>query len=621
VVSSYGVKLQRSDALKLPANPDGPTVRSFAKWSAAQIAAGLPIAVDLFAGAGGLSSGLEAAGWAVAAAVDHDARALETHRHNFPGLALDLDLGDERARDIFVRQFIDIPVDLVAGGPPCQPFSRAGRSKIQSLVDAGMRAQKDERRELWSAFLDVALRLKPRAVLMENVPDMALGDDFRVIRIMVDALEASGYSTMVRLVDAWRFGVPQHRKRLLLLARRDGHEISWADGQERATTLRDSIGDLPRLNGSTGAREMAYIKPAVSSSFIDRMRSGSTSGVLHDHMTRAVRPDDLEVFQMMDSSTLYSDIPAELRRYTADSFDDKYKRLDWDDVSRSITAHIAKDGYWYIHPEEHRTLTVREAARIQTFPDNYRFSGTRSDAFRQIGNAVPPLLGEAAARALAPLLGKPLKEPTDWLQARTSLTRWAKRQRRSSYWFMLPGVSVTPPVAVAAAVLSGSRQDPSQIGDALRCLRGLAVIDSRSLEYAEQALGKSASAPLGRLRPLLRRKRVWTEPETVIRVVGLKPAESQIYAVLNGEDVLLRSQGVLRVAARVAGTKSHESNRLTDGRIDLARLVGSGHDAPLRMGALRLIAATRCGINVSKCSGCPIATWCAAAQTSITGSD
>src|SRR5665811_2033713 len=116
-----------------------------------------------------------------------------------------------------------------------------------------------------------------------------------------------------------------------------------------------------------------------------RMRERDTPGVLHDHMTRAVRTDDLEIFELMDSKTLYSDIPEHLRRYKADSFNDKYKRLAWDEVSRSITAHIAKDGYWYIHPEEHRTLTVREAARLQTFPDSFRFAGQPSHRFSQIG--------------------------------------------------------------------------------------------------------------------------------------------------------------------------------------------------------------------------------------------
>lgn len=616
-MAQYGVRLQRSDALRLPAHPEGPTVRTLRAWCDTRRAAGQPIAVDLFSGAGGLSAGVEAAGWAVAAAVDHDPRALETHRHNFPGLALDLDLGEQGARDTFVRLFTDIPVDLVAGGPPCQPFSRAGRSKIRSLVDAGVRDAADHRRELWSAFLDIAVRLRPRAILMENVPDMGLGDDFRVIRTMVDTLEEAGYATRVQLADAWRYGVPQHRKRLILLARRDGHEFSWPDEEPAITTLRDSIGDLPRLGQTTGAREMAYVAPAELSEFGARMRVGATPGVLHDHMTRAVRADDLEVFQLMDSKTLYSDIPEHLRRYKADSFDDKYKRLDWDDVSRSITAHIAKDGYWYIHPGEHRTLTVREAARIQTFPDSFRFSGARSDAFRQIGNAVPPKLGEAAARALTPRTEKAETKPTSWLAARKKLTRWAQKQRSSGYWFMLPGPSVTPPVAVAAAVTSSKKIDVNRVGEALSHLRGLAELNRSVLDAAQEPLeGTKAARSLERLRPLLRRKKAWIEPEHLPQIAGLKPAEKQIFSMLQGEDLLLRSQGVLRVAARIAGSGSDENNRLTDGRIDLSRLVGSGPDAALRMAALRLLATTHCTIDESDCGGCPLAQWCQSAPSS-----
>ncbi len=614
-MAQYGVKLQRSDALKLAAHPEGPSVRTLRAWCGQQLELGRPTAVDLFSGAGGLSAGVEAAGWSVAAAVDHDARALETHRHNFPGLALDLDLGEQSARDTFVKLFQEIPVDLVAGGPPCQPFSRAGRSKIRSLVDAGTRDAEDHRRELWSAFLDVALRLKPRAVLMENVPDMALGDDFRVVRIIVEALESAGYTTKVQLADAWRFGVPQHRKRLILLARRDGQEFSWPDEQPAVTTLRDSIGDLPKLGRTTGAREMAFVPPAEQSAFGRRMREGAISGVLHDHMTRAVRDDDLEVFMMMDSKTLYSDIPEELRRYSADSFDDKYKRLDWDGVSRSITAHIAKDGYWYIHPGEHRTLTVREAARIQTFPDAFRFSGARSDAFRQIGNAVPPSLGEAAALALHPGSPRAMSDVPSWLTARKKLTQWAQKQRSSAYWFMLPGPAVTPPVALVAAVTSSSRADGSQLGDAMAYIRGLSELNNSTLDSAQAALkGTAAAKAMDRLRPLVRQKEAWLTPELLPELVGLKPAEAQVFASLQGVDVLLRSQGALRVAARVAGTKSDRINRLTDGRIDLARLVGGDADAALRMAALRLLGATHCTIEGSACGNCPLAAWCKTAQ-------
>lgn len=612
---SYGVRLQRSDVLKLPAHPEGPSVRTFKTWCATKRAEGRPIAVDLFSGAGGLSSGVEAAGWAVAAAVDHDPRALETHRHNFPGLALDLDLSEQTARETFVRLFKGVPVDLVAGGPPCQPFSRAGRSKIRSLVDAGVRETVDRRRELWSAFLEIALRLKPRAILMENVPDMGLGDDFRVIRIMVDSLEEAGYATEVQLADAWRFGVPQHRKRLILLARRDGHDFEWPDELPAVTTLREGIGDLPKLGTTTGAREMAYVAPDELSAFGTRMRRGATSGVVHDHMTRAVRADDLEVFQMMDSKTLYSDIPEHLRRYKADSFNDKYKRLDWDDVSRSITAHIAKDGYWYIHPGEHRTLTVREAARIQTFPDNFRFAGARSDAFRQIGNAVPPMLGEAAALALAPRAEKSQSKPTAWLSARKKLTKWAEKERSSAHWFMLPGRAVTPPVALAAAVTSSARTDVERLGDALSRLRGLAELSRAALDSAKEPLeGTKAGQALDRLRPLLRHKKAWLEPDRLPQLATLKPAERQIFSLLQGEDVLLRSQGVLRVAARVAGSTSDKTNRLTDGRIDLSRLVGAGPDAALRMAALRLLATTHCKTDESHCRGCPLAAWCQSAR-------
>lgn len=611
----YGVRLQRSEGLKLPPHPEGPTVRTLETWCQAQRDAGRSTAVDLFSGAGGLSSGVEAAGWAVAAAVDHDPRALETHRHNFPGLALDLDLGEQSARDTFVKLFRDIPVDLVAGGPPCQPFSRAGRSKIRSLVDAGTRDPNDHRRELWSAYLEVALRLKPRAILMENVPDMGLGDDFQVIRIMVDTLERAGYSTKVQLADAWRYGVPQHRKRLILLARRDGHEFTWPDHQTTITTLRHSIGDLPTLGPTMGSREMAYVQPEGVSDFAARMRAGAEPGVLHDHMTRAVRSDDLEIFEMMDSTTRYSDIPEHLRRYRADSFDDKYKRLDWEGVSRSITAHIAKDGYWYIHPEEHRTLTVREAARIQTFPDAFRFSGGRSDAFKQIGNAVPPLLGYAAATALVPQQETAASRPLNWLAARSELTAWAQKQRSSVHWFMLPGISVTAPVALAAALTNAARIDLRPISEALSHFRGLASIDAETLNSAQRAVaGTKAEQSLERMRPLVRRKSAWVDPELLAKAVALKPAELQVFSMLQGEDILLRNQSVLRVASRVAGSRSAESNRLTDGRIDLARLVGSGENAALRMAALRVIGATVCTNEQIACRTCPLAAWCSTAQ-------
>ncbi|MFP5328262.1 MAG: DNA cytosine methyltransferase, partial [Acidimicrobiia bacterium] len=270
----YGVPLQRSAPLRLDAHPDRPTAEGWREWVALQTR---PIAVDLFAGAGGLSLGLEAAGYRVALAVDVNQWALETHRHNFPGLALDLDLGDPVARAHVVNMLDGVSVDLVAGGPPCQPYSRAGRSKIRNLVALGTRHAVDHRRELWKAFLDVVVRVRPRAVLMENVPDMALGDDMAVLRSMMSTLEAAGYEVDAALVNAPDYGVPQHRQRLILVGLQACGAFSWPARSQQQITLKDAIGDLPSIDsarGETGHVETAYA--GATSDFQKRARARCT---------------------------------------------------------------------------------------------------------------------------------------------------------------------------------------------------------------------------------------------------------------------------------------------------------------------------------------------------------
>lgn len=615
-MSFYGVTLQRSDYLQLPASARAASEDDFATWCAAVTARRIPLAIDLFSGAGGLSLGIENAGWKVAAAVDHDDRAIETHRHNFDGLALSLDLSKKEERDQLVKLLAPVGIDLVAGGPPCQPFSRAGRSKIRSLVRDGKRDAKDERRELWRDFLDTAVALKPRAILMENVPDMALGDDLRVVRIIVAELEAAGYAAQVNLVDAWRYGVPQHRKRLILLARNDGGGFAWPAHATRGPTLGDAISDLPPLGETTGGRELKYVETAGLSSFAKRMRRGAKTHVIHDHMTRPVRDDDRTIFNMMTARTLYSDIPAHLRRYTTETFDDKYKRLATDELSRSITAHIAKDGYWYIHPTEPRTLSVREAARVQTFPDRFRFAGTRSDAFRQIGNAVPPLLGAAAATALAVSpASRRTPQPATYTAAREALTAWARDQQRTDHWYLFPGPRVGTATAAAAAVLSGARLRPEVVGQALQYLRGLHKPTTDALRSVKAELTtEPARRALQRLYPLCRKQLIWQEPEQVPAAAQMRPAEASLYRLLMGSDNFLLSAPAFRVASKVTGTKSLEVNRLTDGRLDVARLVGSGPEAGLRMAALRLLGSTICTAK-PKCSACPLASTCANPQS------
>ena len=358
-----------------------------------------PWAIDLFSGAGGLSLGLEQGGFSIVAAADSDPVAIETHAANIPGLTWVGDLTDP-------TEFVDQldrwgikNVDLLAGGPPCQPFSRAGTAKIGSLVRSGSRPAYDERADLWRSFFAILDRLSPGAMLFENVPDFARAQNGAVLVSLVEELRHRGYRAHVQELKAWRYGVPQHRSRLFVVGVAAGVEFKWPEPASERPTVWQAIGDLPAVPPDTREEVQSYLgQPASTLARVLREGLNVTeAGLIRDHITRAVRPDDAVIYRHMKPGDTYLDVPEHLRRYRHDIFDDKYFRLSFNDVSRTITAHIAKDGYWYIHPQQDRTLSVREAARIQTFPDRFRFAGHPTNRFRQIGNAVPPLLAAAIA--------------------------------------------------------------------------------------------------------------------------------------------------------------------------------------------------------------------------------
>lgn len=623
----YGVPLQRSDYLKLDPNENSCTLEGFQDWLEG-FGKGKRLAVDLFSGAGGLSSGIERAGWTTAAAVDFDERALETHRANFPGLSLKMDLGDPAERDRLEGILRPAKIDLVAGGPPCQPFSRAGRNKIRDLVKNHGRDPEDRRKELWSAYLDMVKRISPRVVLMENVPDMGLHDDFFVIRTIEEELEELGYATQVRLVDAWHYGVPQHRKRLILLARRDVDDFTWRKPDAVRTSLHEAIGDLPELEvvptERVGDRELKYRKPLAPSAFAEKMREKAPQGVVWDHMTRRVRVDDHRIFEVMEPDTKYSDLQEKLaeeereyQRYSAEKYTDKYKKLAWDELSRTITAHIAKDGYWYIHPQQLRTLTVREAARVQTFPDHFRFAGTRSDAFRQIGNAVPPLLGEAAAEVLRPrddATAMPAGLRPHWRQVRRGLTDWARQRLVGGDWYQFPGEKPVPLHAAVVAMVSGAKAKPAVMAEFMTNVRSSKTLTAALFRrLVDAAPSVSVQARVNRLAPLVDRSYDWHWKKRfdVPAKLAMKPAEAALYRLLIGEDRMLVGQSTLRVAARVNGIEPDHANRLSEGRVNLVKLVGAGEDAPLRMAAIRLIGMHLCREDQPVCSECPLIAHCA----------
>jgi DNA (cytosine-5)-methyltransferase 1 len=655
---SYGVNLVRGPFVKLENHPDSfseADEESFVAW-----ARGLsrPKAVDLFCGAGGLSLGLHQAGFEVVLGVDHNREALETHRSMFPGLSVDWDLASDESIDRVIRIANESGVDLIAGGPPCQPFSKAGRSMIRDLVRSGRRHERDARRDLWESFVAVVEGVRPRAVLMENVPDMALDRDMQILRTMVEVLEEMKYSVSVRVLDTARFEVPQFRQRLILVALADRIEFQWPEESGYQVTLRTAIGDLPPVAGGwrppDGAEGWSDYKEP-STAFQRRAREQvpeKDAGKVFDHITRPVREDDRVIFSAMDSETSYSAIDeavaaldrvteddagareGTLKRYRDDIFDDKYKRLDWNQLSRTITAHIAKDGYWYIHPEQDRTLTIREAARIQTFPDTFRFSGPPSSAFRQIGNAVPPQLGRLLGeRILASLADRvPSRESTlvtarrlaAWFEMRQEATELRYPWLSSALHDNLEGLDDGRWQVIQAELLLGRAR-----AETTRTLWPvLAKFDSPSMTLSNGDQLREMASWVDRRAHAERvlEAAVWFDehPELIRSVDGMRSAPHVTEAMAElaarvapglDEDPVLGTKGVLRVAARHSDTNVDRRNTRSDGRIALARLIGA-EDATSDHAFLALIelADTLCLSGRPKCSPCPLKATCLTAR-------
>ena len=331
------------------------------------------------------------------AAADLEPVAMETHAANIQGLTWVGDLSDPNCFLSQLEEWGIDRVDLLAGGPPCQPFSRAGTSKIGHLVRSGVRRSHDKRADLWRSFFAVVDRLNPGAVLFENVPDFATTQGGALLITLVEELRERGYDPHVRVLEAWKHGVPQHRARLFVVGISSGLRFEWPAENSKRPTLWQAIGDLPIVEANVRNEVQPYVGHPESE-LAQKLRQGlpdEEAQLVRDHITRAVRPDDAEIYRLMGQGDSYVDVPEHLRRYRSDIFNDKYFRLSCDGLSRTITAHIAKDGYWYIHPRQDRTLSIREAARIQTFPDRFRFAGHPSSRYRQIGNAVPPMLASA----------------------------------------------------------------------------------------------------------------------------------------------------------------------------------------------------------------------------------
>ncbi len=615
--------LHRGPRLRLPRHPDAPDPSDLSAVRAWVAEAPRPRAVDVFCGAGGLSLGLREAGFTIVVGADADELAVETHTANTGGLGWTGDLADPHDLLEHLDGWGVDSVELVAGGVPCQPFSRAGRSRLRELARSGMRMDADPRAELWRSFMAVVERLRPEAVLVENVPDLPVWDEGAVFAGFLESLGDLGYTVDARVLDCFRYGVPQHRARLILVALSDGRALEWPEPIDDLVSLREAIGDLPPVPGGQRSEVLPY-RPrqgARMSEFQARMRrdvAASERDVINDHITRAVRPDDWEAFTLLAPGQTYADMPAHLQRYRADIFTDKYKRLSWEELSRTITAHIAKDGYWYIHPEQHRTLSIREAARLQTFPDSFRFAGQPSHRFTQIGNAVPPLLGEAIGRSLkAALATKPGSEGLG-AHARGALLEWYAGRRAVPAW-RRPGLS--PWQALVGELLFGRVRDDADpvFAEVLRLAptpqavsaRGPRVLDSlRDMGLSSTSVRRLLSAARGLVELF-----GGEVPENDLELQLIPGVGDGVAgAVLcfgHGRHVVLLNAATARVAGRVHGRKGGDGQRRWQMRLDLHRLAAPvGPDADFNRAVLAL-ATDVCRPVRPRCAGCPLQQHCA----------
>jgi DNA (cytosine-5)-methyltransferase 1 len=578
---------------------------------------GRPTAVDVFCGAGGLSLGLERAGFNVLAGADSDQWAVRTHDSNLPGLSWCGDLSDPNEFLTILGAWGIKQVDLVAGGVPCQPFSRAGSSRIRDLVRNGERGAHDHRADLWSSFVSVVRALEPRAVLVENVPDLPRWNDGAVLASLYESLQDLGYSVDARIIDSFRLGVPQHRQRLILMGLRGGRTPEWPEPGLGRVTLQDAIGDLPPIPRAQRCEQLVYDTRRTKTSFQHLMRRDvppDEAELISEHVSRDVRPDDMEAFRILGQGQTYLDLPERLRRYRSDVFTDKYKRLAWNELSRSITAHIAKDGYWYIHPEQHRTLSIREAARIQTFPDDFKFAGTPTHRYRQIGNAVPVLLGESIGRAVLEALERPSQAGRDE-SVREPLLAW----HRSSGAWKPPWRVGDDPWLVLMGELALARSRPES---AAHIFAELLTIAPRPESLARRSNAKAmltsagvtdgAAATLVDVATVIARDFGGQVPDDAESLRELPKVGDYVQrAVLTfafGRKQVLVDRTTSRVATRIA---AHEDARRFQLRLDLHRLAGAaGPDAPFNRALLDL-GRELCRPANPDCHACPLSLSCA----------
>jgi len=382
--------------------------------------------IDLFSGAGGLSCGLSMAGYNPVLANELVEAHANTYQKNNENTQVVI--GDVRqVCESNLKKQLGLKkgeLDLLAGGPPCQGFS----------VNAPIRTLDDERNHLFKDFLRVASELLPKAILIENVPGIVSLGKGTVVQQIYKELEGLGYSVAHKILFAGHYGVPQTRFRTIIIAIRGKVKISFPEPEYDAkavanfagskelcfkvpplfaqallpqTTIYDAIYDLPKIEGGSKNPPMDYLKDAESS-YQRLLRKDSK--LVHNHSCNGLGKVNLDRLIHIPQGGNWTNIPHELlpkgmQRARRSDHTKRYGRLHPEGMCSTILTKC--DPHWgaFIHPEQDRVLSIREAARIQSFPDKYHFTGTTPQQYEQVGNAVPPFLAKKIGEEINKMIG------------------------------------------------------------------------------------------------------------------------------------------------------------------------------------------------------------------------
>lgn len=365
--------------------------------------------IDLFAGAGGLSTGFHLAGFESLCAIDINSKALATYSHNYPQARI-INQDIEAINPSELRLLLGLKkkeLTALIGGPPCQGFSRN--------VTAEYRYLNDPQNLLYKTFLEYVKEFRPWYVLIENVPEILKAYNCVVRNNIHNGLESIGYKVTSVSLNAANYGVPQTRSRAFFIASLDSkapsipeptHTDLKTDSQQQLSifksplipiiTVKDAIGDLPSLEAGQEYVNEYYSSPAQSD-YQSLIRNGSKK--ITNHIARALSPIQMARAKALKEGEDARNLPPQLA--PKKHYSGAYGRLFWDKPAKTITKWVFHPGSGrFFHPTQNRTITIREAARLHSYPDNFHFLGSYTNMAAQIGESVPPILAKAIAVSL-----------------------------------------------------------------------------------------------------------------------------------------------------------------------------------------------------------------------------